>query len=329
MGRRRPGSKVEPARGIELGGRFIEPGTSDRLEIPVARLPTGTWLSLPVAVVSGASGGPTIWLSAAVHGDELVGVAVIRSLMRRLAAQDLAGTVLLVPVVNVFGLINESRYLPDGRDLNRSFPGSKRGSLASQLASLFLDEIVTKCSFGIDFHTGSGGRTNLPQIRANLDDPESRRLAEQFGPPVTLHSVARDGSLRAAATERGIRCLVYEAGEAGRIDREQIRVGVEGTLRVLRALEMIRSESLPGPKPSFIARESTWVRARRSGFCQLRVGLGDLVGEGQALATISDLLGEGEAVLKAPEDGVVIGLSTKPLVNRGDAIVHLGEPEPT
>ncbi len=327
MAKRRPGSKVEPARGLELGGRTIEPGTAERLEIPVARLPTGTWLSLPVAAFCGASPGPVIWLSAAVHGDELVGVAVIRSLMKRLNPATLSGTVLLVPVVNVFGLINESRYLPDGRDLNRSFPGSKRGSLASQLASLFLDEIVKKCTFGIDFHTGSGGRTNLPQIRANLDDPETKRLAEQFGAPVTLHSVARDGSLRAAANANEIHCLVYEAGEAGRIEREQIRIGVEGSLRVLEALHMMKNDGLSGPKPSVIARDSTWVRARRSGFCQLRVGLGDLVKEGQAIATLSDLLGEGEAVLKAPEDGVVIGLSTKPLVNRGDAIVHLGEPE--
>ena len=200
-----PTRRREPAGQppLEIGGVQVAAGTRGRVDIPVARLPTGTWLTLPVSVIHGQSPGPTIWLSGTIHGDELNGIAIIREINRQADPKLLSGTILAVPIVNVFGLIIESRYLPDRRDLNRSFPGSKRGSLASQLAHLFVEQIVRRCDYGIDFHTGSGGRTNLPQIRCNLDDARTRELAEVFSAPLILNSKRRPGSLRAGAEPEG------------------------------------------------------------------------------------------------------------------------------
>jgi hypothetical protein len=285
------------------------------------------WVSLPVGVLHGAKPGPVIWLSATMHGDELNGVPIIRHVLRQIDPRSLSGTVLAVPIVNIFGLLQESRYLPDRRDLNRCFPGSRRGSSASQLAHLFMDKIVAHCELGIDLHTGSGGRTNLPQIRCDLDDPPTLRLATQFGAPLLLHSRLRDGSLRAAATELGKKVLLYEAGEANRFHSGPIEVGVRGILRVMEALGMIDAQAPKPTRSPWVSRNSKWVRATRTGFCELVVHLGDRVHEGQELAVVFNALTPQGTSIRSKIDGVVIGLLKTPLVHRGDAIAHVAEVE--
>jgi predicted deacylase len=266
-----------------------------------------------------------VWVSAAVHGDELNGVPIVRYLVQELDPRHLRGTLIAVPIVNAFGLMSSSRYLPDRRDLNRSFPGSRRGSLAARLAHVFMNEVVRHCQMGIDLHTGAAGRTNLPQLRCDLDDPATRELAEAFAPPLMLHAALRDGSLRAAARRLGVTVLLYEAGEAGRFDQEAIRVGKAGVLRVLRHLGMAELPTTTGPMP-LVSRSSSWVRAPRSGFCELEVSLGDHVHQGQVLGVVFDVLGASTRV-RATKPGVVIGQFAEATVHRGDALVHVAQVE--
>ncbi len=306
---------------FEFNETSVEPGTTARVDLRVARLPTGTWISLPVFIVHGSKPGPTLWLSAALHGDELNGVVIIRRLLAELDATQLAGTLLAVPVANAFGATTASRYLPDGRDLNRCFPGSKRGSLASRLAHLLFNSVVLRCSVGLDLHTGSGGRFNLPQIRCNADDAKTRRLGEAFGAPVLLHSPLRDDSLRAEAGKRGIRVLLYEAGEASRLDPKCIRVGEEGVRRVLKALGMVTH--CPRPEtPTILSRKSVWLRAPRSGFFHATVKCGQRVNEGQHVGVVFDTT-SANAWVAAKVDGIVIGERRTAVVHRGDAVMHI------
>jgi predicted deacylase len=314
---------------ILIGDARIEPGTRLRLKLPVARLPTETWMSLPIEVVHGQSAGPRLWLSAAVHGDEINGVEIIRQVLEYLDPARLAGTVIAVPIVNVFGFIQQSRYLPDQRDLNRSFPGGPRGSLASRLAHLVMSEVVSQCTHGIDLHTGSHHRANLPQIRANLHDAETRRCAEAFAAPVMMHAETRDGSLRQAATASGIHVLLYEAGEPLRFDPLAIRLGVEGVLRVMAALAMCELPSeLAPPRPSTEVFHATWIRARRGGILRLDAQLGDRVEAGQRLGVIADAFGDNSVPVRAPFAGAIIGATSNPLVHPGDGILNLAAEEP-
>ncbi len=308
---------------IRIRGMVVEPGQRQRFDLPVARLPTQTWLSLPIEVVNGIRSGPNLWLSAAVHGDELNGVEIIRRVLQKLKPEDLAGAVIAVPIVNVFGFINQNRYLPDRRDLNRCFPGSATGSTAARLAHLFMTEVVQQCSYGIDLHTGSLHRNNLPQIRANFHDAETVRCAEAFAPPVLMHSELRDGSLRQAASQLGKHVLLYEAGEPLRFDEAAIELGVRGVLRVMAALGMGKYHPRPRYKPRRID-QTTWIRARRSGILRLQTRLGEVVEPRQPLGFIADAFGENSTTVRSPAAGLLLGLSNNPLVSRGDAIVHLG-----
>ena len=308
---------------IEIAGETILGGERRRLELPVARLPTQTMLSLPVTVINGTEAGPRLWLSAAIHGDELNGVEIIRQILEQVQPQLLRGTLIAVPIVNVFGLIEQSRYLPDRRDLNRSFPGSATGSLAARLAHLFMSEIVTHSTHGIDLHTAAVPRTNLPQIRANLQDPDTYRCAKVFGAPIIMHATTRDGSLRQAATQRGIPVLLYEGGEALRFDRSAIRVGVEGIMRVMAYLGMYQFPLVPAPPAAVEVWKSKWVRASRSGIFRLEVSLGEQVEKKQLLGIIADAFGETSLKVRATVKGIVIAHTHNPLVNQGDAIVHL------
>ncbi len=323
--RPKTGSKAKARAPFEISGVRAPAGKLTQVELRVARMPTGMWMSLPVGVLHGRHPGPVIWISAAIHGDELNGVPIIRHVIDRIDPKELSGTVLAVPAVNVFGLVQESRYLPDRRDLNRCFPGSKRGSSASQLAHLFMQEIVEPCELGLDLHTGSGGRTNLPQVRCDLEEPETARLAAEFGAPVSLHARLRDGSLRAAARELGKTVLVYEAGEANRFDVEAIDTGVGGVLRVMKALGMIPYGVEAPEKTPKICWASSWVRARRTGFCEMLVRLGAEVDEGQSVAVVFDALGRDRSLVKAKSSGILIGHVTSPIVHRGDAIAHIAE----
>lgn len=317
-----------------IAGTSVPPGTLQRVIIPVAPLYIQVMINLHVVVVHGVRPGPRLWVSAAIHGDEVVGAIAVRELLRRVKPESLAGTLVAVPAVNAFGLLHQSRYLPDRRDLNRSFPGSRRGSLASRLAHIFMREIVSRCTHGIDLHTAAVHRDNLPQIRANLDDPRVRRMARAFGAPIVMHADERDGSLRQAATQRGVPTLLYEGGEALRYSPRAARSAMRGTLRVMRALGMTEIR-VPRPKrPPRVSRESTWVRAARSGFMILDAELGARVRPGTRLGVI--LARPDPAVeiflphvIRSRASGIVIGLTRNPLVHVGDALVHVASVRPS
>ncbi|MBU2643953.1 succinylglutamate desuccinylase/aspartoacylase family protein [bacterium] len=316
-------NKKRVREGFSIGGRIVNPGESQTLELDVARLYTHTPITIPVHVISGKNDGPRLFVSAAVHGDEINGVEIIRRLLAQKSLAKLRGILVAVPVVNVHGFISHSRYLPDRRDLNRSFPGNENGSLASRLARLFLREIVDKCTHGIDLHTASGHRFNLPQIRASLVDEETLRLAQAFGPPVILDANIRDGSLRQSVAENGKPFLLYEAGEVLRFDEFSIRVGVTGILSVMRLLGMLPGKPGRNKLKPFVAHSSTWVRAPQSGILQVDCVLGAQVSKGDRLGRISGPMGENELAITAPADGVIIATLKLPLVNKGDAVFHL------
>ena len=319
------------AEELRINGERIPPGTSVTLELPLPHLYTRTPMTMPVHVRRGRRAGPTVFVCAAVHGDELNGVEIIRRLMKRRALSRIRGTIIAVPIVNVYGVIDRSRYLPDRRDLNRSFPGSGRGSLAARLADLFMTEIVAHCSHGIDLHTGAMHRGNLPQVRGNLDDDETLRLARMFGVPVLINADLRDGSLREAAAARGISMLLYEAGEALRFDEVSIRAGVQGILNVMRGLEMLpptRSKKRRSHEP-FVARSSAWVRAPASGIFRGTVTLGAYVENNDLLGSIAEPVGDTESEVRASRAGIVIGRSNLPLVLEGEALFHIASFEDT
>ena len=309
-----------------INGQPIVPGSRAILELPLPQLYTHTPMTMPVHVVNGRQDGPRLFVSAAIHGDELNGMEIVRRLLKPTVIKRLRGTLLAIPIVNVYGVLQHSRYLPDRRDLNRAFPGSERGSLASRLADLFMREIVAKCTHGIDLHTGRLHRANLPQVRANLDDPETRRLAKAFGVPVLINANVRDGSLREAAAEHGISMLLYEAGEALRFDEISIRAGLQGVLNVMWALDMLpgrsRGHEQPPAEP-FVARSSTWVRAPESGILRTATPLGARAMRGAVLGVVADPFGEKETEVLAPLSGVIIGRTQIPLVHEGEALFHI------
>lgn len=305
-----------------VAGTSVEPGERGVARLEAGRLISGQPISIPVHVLHGAVDGPTVWLSAAVHGDEILGVEIIRRVLEVLDPQRMRGTVLAVPIVNVHGFNTGDRYLPDRRDLNRSFPGSPRGSTASRLAHTLLTEVVDRCSLGIDLHTGSAGRMNLPQIRADLDDERARLLSGVFGAPVAIASSLRDGSLRQVGTERGATVLLYEGGEAHRFDAHALDVGTAGVLRVL-AHEGLHPGPVPDGAATVFSPSSAWIRTTRSGIVHALEPLGALVEKGQDVARVYSATGQLLASLRTRRDGIVIGLAQQPLANRGDAVCHV------
>ncbi len=308
---------------IYIADHEVRPGTRRQIDISLGTLSTLTPVSMHVYVVHGESEGPVMFLSGAIHGDEINGVEIVRRVMSKATPEKLSGTLIAVPIVNAFGFINESRYLPDRRDLNRVFPGSARGSQASRLANTFMTEIVEKCDYGIDLHTASRGRYNLPHVRGDFTDPEIHRIASAFGAPVYYHSLGQDGTVRRAANEQGVRVILYEAGEAGRFDHGPISIGVDGTLRVMKALGMIRHA--PAATESVECTGTKWVRAKRGGLLRLDRLTGEPIRKRQKLGTIGDALGEETVRVVAPVDGIIISHATNPLVNQGDAVIHIAK----
>jgi len=290
--------------------------------IDIGRLPDSTSLDMRVHVVHGVDPGPTLFVTACVHGDELNGLEVVRKLTRILNPQELAGTVLLVPIVNVFGFIHRSRYLPDRRDLNRSFPGSTRGSMASQLAARLMEHVVSVSDAGVDLHTGPEGRFNYPQAWVDADWPEARALAEAFAMPYTLHDHPRDGSLRKASQAANVPVVLYEGGEALRFDRTCISHAVKGVLRILKHKNMIRAAE-PAEGTRWVEK-TRWVRARRAGVLRPKVQSGDLVEEATSMGSVGDPFGTRIFKIAAPVSGIVLSHGTTPLVNKGDAIFRVG-----
>jgi predicted deacylase len=316
-----------------VSGQEVSPGERARIDIPLPSLYTQTPVSMPMHVVHGRRPGPRLFVTAALHGDEINGVEIIRRLLQHHGLDHLHGTLLAVPVVNVYGYIRQSRYLPDRRDLNRNFPGSDRGSLTARLAATLINEVVAGSTHGIDLHTGALHRENLPQVRVALDSCEAMpALARAFGAPVILDAELRAGSLRATAAERGIPLLVYEAGEALRFDEFAVRAGLRGVLGVMRHLGMIRGRAggramSRGP---VIARSTLWVRAPQSGVLLSTTPLGAQVSAGDALGILADPLRSADEPVIAPVEGIVIGRTNLPLVTEGEAVYHIarfGEPE--
>jgi predicted deacylase len=310
-------------RSICVGDVEVGPGQRRSVSLPMADLYTGAALPMQVHVVCGRRPGPVLFVSAAIHGDELNGVEVIRRLLKRAKLESIRGTLLAVPVVNVHGFLDLSRYLPDRRDLNRSFPGSAKGSIASRMAHVFVSEVVDKADYGIDLHTAAINRSNLAQIRANLEDPATLEMARAFGAPVILKSPQREGSLRSYAADRGFPLLIYEAGEALRFDELSIRAGLRGVLQVMRHIGMLPAAKSPPAITSVIAEATSWVRAPMSGIVSKKVALGTRVAEGQRLAVVGDPLGGEEETIRSPLDGIVIGRSNLPLAHEGDALFNV------
>ncbi|MDX1646118.1 MAG: succinylglutamate desuccinylase/aspartoacylase family protein [Longimicrobiales bacterium] len=313
------------SQGFAFAGETVPRGARLHFDLPAGRLPSGTELSLPIEILSGVEPGPTVWLSGAVHGDEVVGVEIIRRVLETVEVDRLSGVIVAAPVVNVFGFVTESRYLPDRRDLNRSFPGSERGPLAGRLARLFVQRVLEPSDFGIDFHAGSDDRTNLPQIRGDMDDDETRRIAMAFAPPLVVHAKTIKGSLRHTARKMGKRVLLFEGGEPRRFSLEAIDAGVDGTLRVLRAQSMIPAAPDPRVEPPRLSRKTVWVRAPRGGIFRLERQLGELVPRRARLGVIAGPAGRGEQEVRARVGGMILGHAVNPLVHQGDGLVHIAE----
>lgn len=308
---------------FEIGGISVPPGQRATVHIEVARLYTHSPLCVTAEILHGKKPGPVLMIDAAIHGDELNGVEVVRKTLENLNPATLHGTVIAIPVVNVFGFIHKSRYLPDRRDLNRCFPGSERGSIAGRMAYQIFEQIVRHCTHIIDLHTAAIYRTNLPQIRANLTNEVSGDMAKAFGTPVIIDAALRDGSLRSEAEKIGIPVITYEAGEALRFEPFAINAGVNGVKYVMQYLGMLRKTQRKSKIEPVIARSSSWVRAENDGILRSHVSLGQRVKKDQILALISSPIGHEEVQITAPQGGIIIGQQTLPLVNEGDAIYHI------
>jgi uncharacterized protein len=315
-----------------IGGFQIEPGQRQLVDLPVSKLSNHTPVTLPVHVLHGVRPGPTMFISAAVHGDELNGVEVIRRVLRTLQPANISGTLLCVPVVNAYGFIGRSRYLPDRRDLNRSFPGSATGSLAARLAHLFLNEVVLRCQFGVDLHTAAVHRVNLPQIRCSYGRHQrTRELAEAFGVPVVLEAPERAGSLRKAARDSGVDVLVYEGGEGLRFDEFAIKAGVDGVANVMLKTGMLElpdgvdltTSQSDGHGAPLLAHASKWVRAPDGGIFRTTKTIGNAVSVGEVIGFVANPYEDNQTEIRATTRGIIIGRNTLPIVNMGDALFHI------
>ena len=309
-----------------IAGREIPAGKRVSLELPATQLVSGSTVNIPLIVLHGRIDGPTVWISSAIHGDELNGVEIIRELLGHLDIRRISGTLICAPIVNVHGFIAGERTLPDGRDLNRSFPGTRRGSLASRIAEIFMREVVSRCDCGFDLHTGSGNRVNWPQVRAGLGDPRTLELATVFAAPIIIDAKTRDGSIREVASEQGALALLFEGGEANRFDQHAIDVGVAGLRRCLAHIGLTPPVDLPADPP-LVAHSSKWTRASRSGILHLDVELGDAVDRGTKVGALHDPYGKRLSTISARTSGVVIGRTHSALVNQGDAIIHIAQVE--
>ncbi len=309
---------------FEIAGGSVDAGTRKTINIPVSTLSDHTPVTLSAHVIHGRLDGPTVFVSAGIHGDEVIGVEIVRRLLRSKNLSTLRGTLIVVPIVNTFGFLNHSRYLPDRRDLNRCFPGSPNGSLASRLAHIFLTEVVARCSLGIDLHSAAIHRMNLPQTRVSANNKVTLQLAYTFGAPVILTSALRDGSLRQEAKKIGVDVLLYEAGEGMRFDEMSVRAGVAGILRVLKAVEMLPKAGIGDAKArSLLCSNSNWLRAPVGGLLRMFKAEGDVIEEGDIVCAIADPFGDGEVEVATKYAGIIVGRAVMPIVHEGDALFHI------
>ena len=318
---------VEAAVGLpeplEFLGSEIMPATADRLSWSATELFEGVPVSTPVLVVNGALPGPALCLTAAVHGDELNGIEMVRRVLHNLEPRRLAGSVIGVPIVNVQGFRRGSRYLPDRRDLNRYFPGNPSGSAAARIAHSFFTNVIAHCDALIDVHTGSFERANLPQIRADLRNPDVVTLTQGFGSMVILHSTPAIGTLRHAATQAGIPAVTLEAGGPSQLELSEVKLGVKGIETLIHTLGMVKRSRLWGdPEPVYY--RSSWVRADNGGILLSEVSLGSTVRAGDLLGTITDPMSNARSELRSPYSGRIIGMARNQVVMPGFAAFHVG-----
>lgn len=303
---------------------MIEPGETYVADVPIARLHTRTSIEMPIIINRSTKPGPSLLLSAGIHGDELNGVAIIR---RLIAQEDLVperGTIIAIPLLNVFGFLYGMRNLPDGKDMNRSFPGQKNGSLASQMANFLSEEILPQIDYGIDFHTGSGSKQNHPQVRWSPESPEAGDLARAFAPPFILKTKFRNNSLRQVADDQGKPLIIYEGGESQRFDQYSIECGVRGIHRVLSHLGLLKSNHSGHEHDVIELDKSSWLRARHSGLFMPTIKNGSCVQKEEVMGVITDPYGKFEHRVRANREGYVIAVNYEPTVNKGDALVHIG-----
>jgi uncharacterized protein len=308
---------------VKIAGHVIKPGEFKEIDINIARLPSHTVIDTPIYVSRGLEDGPVLALTAGMHGDEINGMEIVRRMLDSGMHQPKRGVTVCMPIVNVYGFLNYSRDVPDGKDINRSFPGYKNGSLASRVAYNLMQEVIPYIDYGIDFHTGGAMRANYPQVRAVLRDPKNLELAKAFNAPFTIDSPFRPNSLRREASRMGKNIIVYEGGESLRFDQQAIEEGIAGTLRLMKFLNMIDWAPEPNEENRIIWSTS-WIRARNAGLFQSSVKCGQLVHKGEWVGTITDPFGEFKEQVMATESGYVIGLNNIPVINAGDALMHLG-----
>lgn len=315
-------------RSLTIADRSIRRGTCERILLTVSEHSAAGPVDVPVIVTRGRRTGPTLFLTAAIHGDELNGVEMVRRVMTGIAPDDLRGTLICVPVVNRIGFLAHSRYLPGRRDLNRYFPGRADGNAASRTAHVLFGAIVAPSSYGIDLHTAAIGRTNLPHVRADMSLVDVRRLARSFGAEIIVDKAGNARSLRAAATQAGVKTISFEAGETFRFQRNMVSHGIRGITNVLKSLAMLEGDPKE-PRFQVIIKVAEWIRSSRGGIADIVVRPGELIYEGDSIATISNPFGHEVSTVRSPLTGLIIGITTVPMVNPGDAICHVAKLEKT
>ncbi|MBC6988159.1 succinylglutamate desuccinylase/aspartoacylase family protein [Hymenobacter sp. BT491] len=308
---------------MHLNGLTIKPGERVLTRLVISRLPSGTVIDVPVHVFRSTQPGPTVLLMAGMHGDEVNGIETIRRMIRRDLLRPLRGTIIAIPILNIYGFLNFSREVPDGKDVNRSFPGNPRGSLASRVAHRFTREILPLVDCGIDFHTGGAARSNYPQVRCQLGYPDSDAMAQAFAAPFTLNASLRPGSLREAAFKQQKPIIVYETGESLRLDEHGIELAIAGTFRVLRSLGMA-ADAPAATQPNVVCMRHTWLRARFAGLFRSHVQVGQYLEKGEVYGSVADPYGEMAVRLESPVAGYIVGINHMPVVNQGDALLHIG-----
>lgn len=314
-------------KSILINGTDIKPGTSVTLNLNLYQLPTKTVIEIPVYVFRSVNPGPVLLILAGMHGDEINGIEIVRRLITRQDVREpLCGSIIAIPVINIISFLSGSRELPDGRDLNRCFPGNKNGSLGSRIAYDLMNEIIPQIDFGIDFHTGGSKINNYPQLRCVFSNKVNLDLGKKFSPTLIINAPFRDNTLRKEAAKRGKSILVFEGGESSRFDYLSINEGMNGCLRLMKHFKM---NNLDIPKnPTVLLDKSTWVRARASGLFHTSKTNGAHIIKGEIIGMICDPYGEHQENLVAPTDGYIIGMNNQPVVNQGDALIHIGVEEP-
>jgi uncharacterized protein len=308
---------------VTIANQVILPGEFKEIKINIARLPSRTQIDTPIYVYRGLKDGPVLALTAGMHGDEINGMEIVRRMLEKGYHKVSRGTVVCMPIINVYGFLNYSRDVPDGKDINRSFPGSKAGSLAARVAYHLMKEVIPFIDYGIDFHTGGAMRANYPQVRCVMQEKKNAELAAAFHAPFTIDSPFRPHSLRQSAAKKGKNIIVYEGGESMRLDQYAIEEGIAGCLRLMKHLKMIDQAPEPTTKNKIIWN-STWIRALNAGLFQTQIKYGSFIEKDQAVGTITDPFGEYKEEIIAPASGYVVGLNNNPVVNAGDALMHVG-----